>query len=163
MDVLDSIAGKESNACQEITCAYPLDPGIQNARVVSGGPHCGQLFLNESERGWGQPCGGSLERLDDRSRVGGVRQREVDTKMEWGQDGEGSRERRCVGGCCEGGVGEIGVVWDLEDVDGCVDAEFDGDEKRDDRVLVGDADRRVDRLGSVRIGGDGENEDGHKP
>lgn len=40
-------------------------------------------------------------------------------------------------------------MWDGEDTHGCVEAELDRDEKRDDRILVGDADRRVDRLRGV--------------
>jgi hypothetical protein len=85
-----------------------------------------------------------VEGLDEGGRVGGVRGREGDAETEGREDGEG-------GG--EGGCG--GVVRGGKDADGGVAAELDGDEKRDDRILVGDADRRVDRLWGVTIGGTG--------
>ena len=137
MDVLDGVhvVGEVSDVRQEITRAYPLDPGVKNARVVSGSPHCGHAFLDEGERGWGQPGRGGVEGLDERGSVGGVCGREGDAETEGREDGEG-------GG--EGGHG--GVVRGGEDADGGVAAELDGDAKSDDRILVGDADRRVDRL-----------------
>jgi hypothetical protein len=51
VDVLDHVVGEQSDVRQEITGAYPLDPGIKNARVVSGSPHCGHAFPDEGERG----------------------------------------------------------------------------------------------------------------
>lgn len=66
--------------------------------------------------------------------------------MKGREDGEGCGEGGDVGGDGEGSGREIGVVGDGEDAEGGVEAELDGDEKGDDRILVGDADRRVDRL-----------------
>lgn len=68
------------------------------------------------------------------------------------------------GGICRDGEGrgrEISVMCDGEDANGSVEAEFDGDEKVDDRILVGYANRRVDRLRGVGLGSTG-NENGEQ-
>lgn len=78
--------------------------------------------------------------------MGGVQGREGDAEAEGWKDGEGSSVGGDIGGDGEGRGGEIDVVWNGEDAEGSVEAELDGDEKGDDRILVGDADRRVDRL-----------------
>lgn len=66
--------------------------------------------------------------------MGGVQGRENDAEMEGREDGEGGRAlgSRDIRGDGEG----RGVVWNGEDAEGSVEAELDGDEKGDDRILV---------------------------
>ena len=102
------VVGEKSNVCQEVTCAYPLDPGIENAGLVSWRPHRAHAFLDEGQRGWGQPGGCGMEGLDDRGRLGGVRWRENDAEMDRGENREGYSVGEILWD--EGRGGEIDVV-----------------------------------------------------
>ena len=94
MDVLDGVhvVREQSDVRQKVTCANPLDPGVKNAGVVSGRPHCGHALLDEGEGGQGQPGGGGLEGLDHGGSMGGVGGREGDAETEGREDGEGGGE-----------------------------------------------------------------------